>query len=94
MAEAPFFPDPGALLHVSYEAVRFPAPVSSMVAFLISPWNLAFGFTVLLTVCHRTLGPQPVLAFQWVFLASPAFDLKWETPTSFPLHSQRPSEGY
>lgn len=62
MAEEPLLPDHGELLQGSYEAVHFPAPVSTGGAFLISLWNPAFGVTVVLTVRHRNLGSQAVLA--------------------------------
>lgn len=71
MAEEPLFPDHGELLQGnSYEAVHFPAPVSTGGAFLISLWNPAFGVTVVLTVRHRNLGSQAVLAASGSFLRS------------------------
>lgn len=73
--------------HVNYEDVHFPVRVTTVVALLISLWNFPFELTVRLTICHRDLGSAAYPGFQWLFFASPAFDLKRETLASLPLDS-------
>lgn len=84
MAEEPLLPDHGELLQGSYEAVHFPAPVSTgdIFNFPLEPclWSHSRANC---SSQKSWLSGYP--GCQRVFLAFPAFDLKWETLTSFPL---------